>query len=185
LLVCTVVLFAGCRKATQTSTERSSNPPGEKLDACILITKDEISALQGLPVTDTKSSAQANRGFRVAQCFYTATEFNKSVVLSVTQRDPQNPGKPTPKDFWNDTFHKNSGADKEREAEREEGEKAEPPKKIDGVGDEAYWTGMRFGAALYALKKDIFIRISVGGTDDEETRLGKTKTLALKALGRL
>jgi hypothetical protein len=183
LLVCTVVVFAGCRKATQTAATNQSLEA--KLDACTLIANEEISAIQESPIKETKSSAQANRGFRVAQCFYTATEFTKSVVVSVTQRDPENPGKQTPKEFWNETFHKGPDALEKGEAEREQGEKVTPPKKIDGVGDEAYWIGTRFGAALYVLRKDIFIRISIGGADEEETKLKKTKELALRALRRL
>ena len=62
-----------------------------------------------------------------------------------------------------------------------------PPKKISGVGDEAFWFGSRVGGALYVLKgeKDLFIRISVGGADNEETKINKSKALAQKALKRL
>jgi hypothetical protein len=60
-----------------------------------------------------------------------------------------------------------------------------PPKKIDGIGDEAYWTAGRIGGALYILKDDTFIRISVGGRDKEETKIDKSKALAEKALRRL
>ena len=179
--MCVTVLFSGCRK-----TPRSSAPPADaKVDACTLITKDEIGAIQGSAVTDTKSSVQANQGFRVAQCFYTASDFSKSVVVNVTRRDPDNPGKRTTREFWEQTFGENAEHRTEREKGREEEEKTAPPKKIDGVGDEAYWTGMRFGAALYVLKQETLLRISIGGGDDEESRLNKTKALALKALNRL
>jgi hypothetical protein len=40
----------------------------------------------------------------------------------------------------------------------------------------------RFGGALYVLKKDSFNRISVGGSDNEETNIKKSKALAEKAL---
>ena len=60
-----------------------------------------------------------------------------------------------------------------------------PPKKIDGLGDEAFWVSNRFGGVLYVLKGDAFISIGVGGTDDEETKLKKSKALAEKALERL
>ena len=175
------VLFASCRKTPPSSTETSAQSSPANLDACTLITNDEVAQIQGSSIKETKSSAEANRGFRVAQCFYTATEFSKSVVLSVTQRDPESPGKQTPKEFWIKTFRE-GGAEKEPERE---GKKVEPPKKIEGAGDEAYWTGMGSGAALYVLKNDIFIRISIGGSDDEEMKLKKTKALAFKALERL
>jgi len=54
-----------------------------------------------------------------------------------------------------------------------------------GIGDEAFWTGNRVGGVLYVLKKDVFIRVSLGGSDTPETRINKSKALAEKALGRL
>lgn len=181
LLLCAVLGFGGCRRAARSSSERAG-----PIDACNLMTKEEVGAVQGTTITETKSSVQANAGFRAAQCFYTGKEFSKSVVLTVTQRDPEQPGNRTPKDFWNDTFHRETNEEKEREGERgEEGEKPSGPTKIAGVGDEAFWTGARFGGALYALKKDIFIRISVGGNETEQGKIDHSKRLALKALERL
>src|SRR5437870_5657463 len=46
-------------------------------------------------------------------------------------------------------------------------------------------TANRFGGALYVLKKDSLIRISVGGLENEETKINKSKALAQKALQRL
>src|SRR5207248_1629286 len=70
-------------------------------------------------------------------------------------------------------------------AEREEKEKRVPPKRLDGIGEEAYWSGNRFGGALYVLAKDAIVRISVGGPDNEQIKITKSKALALKALERL
>jgi len=43
------------------------------------------------------------------------------------------------------------------------------------------------GGTLYVLKKekDVFMRISVGGADNEETKINKSKALAQKAIERL
>ena len=71
-----------------------------------------------------------------------------------------------------------------REA-HEEQERKIPRKKIDGVGEQAFWNGNRFGGALYVLKNDVIVRVSVGGPDDQETNLEKSKALAEKALLRL
>jgi hypothetical protein len=160
------------------------------------LTKEEVGAVQGATITEAKSSAQANGGFRTAQCFYTAKEFSKSVVLTVTQSDPDAPGGRTVKSFWKETFHREGESEKEEEHEGEhekqkgaerEGEEEEhaKPVEIDGVGDESFWTGARFGGALYALKKNFFIRISVGGGDTEQGKIDHSKALAVKALGRL
>ena len=63
--------------------------------------------------------------------------------------------KRSPRDFWKETFGRKEGR------EREEKEASAPPKKIDGIGEEAYWTSNRFGGVLYVLKGDAFISISV------------------------
>lgn len=75
--------------------------------------------------------------------------------------------------------------DKARKGEIEEEEEAAPPRPVKGVGDEAYWTGNQIVGALYVLKKNSFIRISVGGTDSMETKIKKTKALAQKVVSRL
>jgi hypothetical protein len=182
-ILCLFFCAIGCnRRPAAISQPQSAQAP---IDACALLKGDEIQGVQGSPITESKSSAQAGSGFRAAQCFYSAKEFSKSVVLTVTQRDPGHPTSRTLRDFWNDTFHRDADEEKKREGEREE--EAPRPKKIDGVGDEAYWTGVRFGGALYVLKreKDTFIRISVGGGDTEESKIEKSKTLARKAVDRL
>jgi hypothetical protein len=156
------------------------------IDACALLKNAEIEAVQGSSIMESKSSANANNGFRVAQCYYAAKENNKSVALTATQRDPEHLTARTAKNVWDDMFGEEA-REKKQEGEREEGEKGATPTKIDGVGDEAYWTGARFGGALYVLsrEKDTFIRVSVGGGDTEESKIEKSKVLARKALERL
>jgi hypothetical protein len=198
LLCCLFLIPVGCKKRETTRLVTSSSEPGEgKLDVCSLITKEEIEAIQGSPITETKSSGHSDGGFRNSQCFYTATDFSRSVSLAVTQSDPDSPAKRSVKEFWKETFGRYTGEQKEREGDKEkkeslrgerrkEGEEeANPPKKINGIGDDAYWTASRVGGALYALKNDAYIRVSLGGTDTEEARIEKTKKLAAKALGRL
>jgi hypothetical protein len=147
--------------------------------------KDEVEAIQQSPMQETKSSARPDGAFRLSQCFYTATDFTRSVTLAVTQNDPHGQTKRSPRDFWKETFDRYSGDEKARKPRREEEEKESiPPTKITGVGDEAYWTGGA-GGTLYVLKKDTFIRISVGGPDIEEAKINKSKALAQLALSRL
>lgn len=140
---------------------------------------------------ETKSSALLDAAFRVSQCFYTATEFSKSVSLAVMQRDLARPATTGPRDFWKERFGRYSGEEKEHDRGKEETDRKEekeesvPPKKIDGIGEEAFWASNRFGGVLYVLKGDAFISISVGGPNDEETKIKKSKALAQKALQRL
>ena len=169
-ILCSFALaLAGCEKRAATKSMTGASQES-KFDVCGLIEKEEIEAVQGSPIKETKSSARSEGDLRVAQCFYTATEFSRNSDHEATR---------SPRDFWKETFDRKEGR------ETEEKEASVPPKKIDGVGEEAYWTSNRFGGMLYVLKKDAFISISVGGPDNEESKINKSKALARKALERL
>ena len=194
LLVCSLMAFGvGCKKreTPKPVPKTSSELDRAQGDVCRLITSEEIGAIQGSPIKEPKGSTRSENGLRVAQCFYTAAEFSKSVNLAVIQKDPDNSARRSPKEFWEEKFGRFSGDEEARdksgqESEREEErEKMIPPKQIDGIGDQAYWVSNRFGGTLYVLKGDAFISIGLGGTDDEETKLKKSKVLAQKALQRL
>jgi hypothetical protein len=181
--------LASCQKSKTTAVSAKA----AKIDACALITAQEVQAIQGSPIKDLKGSEQSDGNFRIAQCFYNAETFNKSVSLAVTQNDPASTKARTPKDFWKDTFGRyqgetkgDKGDEEKKESLREqEEEKTIPPKKLDGIGDSAYWTANRMGGALYVLKNDVFIRVSVGGPDREDAMINRCKALAEKALSRL
>ncbi len=61
----------------------------------------------------------------------------------------------------------------------------EPPERIEGIGDEAFWAGNEKIGAFYVLKGSCYIRVSVGGGDDKQTRIKKSRDLADLALKRL
>ena len=193
LVCCLPLALAGCKKReiTQPVPRAGQESNQAQTDVCGLITSQEIEAIQGSPIKETKSSARSDVAFRVSQCFYTATEFSKSVSLAVMQRDPGRPTTTSPKDFWKERFGRYSGEEREHDKDEEETERKEekeesvPPKKIDGIGEEAFWARNRFGGVLYVLKGDAFISISLGGADDEQTKIKKSKALAQKALQRL
>jgi hypothetical protein len=195
-----IAVFAGCKKneATQRVSSAKEQSNRAEFDVCALISKQEIETIQGAHIKETKSSVRSDAGFRVSQCLYTAEDFSKSVSLAVTQRDPASSGKLSVNDFWSETFGrftdegKKSNSDKEErkrlpEQARREGEERTfiPPKKIDGLGDDAFWSPNPVGGAIYVLKKDVFIRLSIGGHDNEESKLDKSKALAQKAIDRL
>lgn len=194
-LFCCLLAIAGCKKSEIAKTNRKA----PLIDACALITGQEIEAIQGSPITEAKSSGRPEGVFRVSQCYYSAAESSKSVSLILTQPDPDYRGKRTPKEFWNETFAPYlGGEDGERSSEHpslekgpdrrsneEEGEEAARPQEIDGIGEAAFFAGNRFGGSLYVLKKEFILRLSLGGTDDWEIKIQKSKDLALKALERL
>jgi hypothetical protein len=185
--VAAVALIGGSGLVVGQSTP-TATPSPTKFDACKLIQKKEIEALQG-SIKDAKGSERFDGDFRVSQCFYTAAEFSHSVNLTVFQKHPTEPSRRSPTEFWKHTFgryaEKKDDEDKEKEAKgsREEEEGA-PPKKVDKLGDDAYWVSNRFGGTLYVLKRDAIISISVGGTDSEAVKIDKSKKLAAKALRR-
>jgi hypothetical protein len=153
-------------------------------DACGLVSKEEVESVQGSPVNETKSSEHSDGVFLVSQCLYTAAEFSKSVTLALVRSDPKQGSKRSPKDFWKEKFDPYENEEPKAKS-GDEKEQGSAPKKIEGLGDDAYWVGNRFGGILYVLKGDAFISIGLGGTDDEETKLKKSKVLAQKALQRL
>jgi hypothetical protein len=183
-------------------TASSAQPTGanvKAVDACALLTSDDIKAVQGEEVKETKPSQRSDASFAIAQCFYTTPTFTKSVSLELTQPAPGS--RTNPREFWHDNFTRAAAdSDRDRDKDRakdkdknakagagrgEEEEGGAPPQRIKGLGDEAYWINSRVSGALYVLKGDRFIRISLGGTDTDAARQQKAKALAQKALSRL
>jgi hypothetical protein len=205
-LLLVAVICAGCKKAPQSAARAASSPVQQtappqtgpanpKVAACKLIATDEVGAIQNARITDTKSSAGWSGNLLMSQCYYAAIEPDKSVSVAVIEKNPQS-AESDPRRFWAQTFsslkeaargedeagEKNENSSGEA---REEQEKKLPRTKIDGVGEEAFWSGNRFGGALYVLQKDIVLRVSVGGPDNEETKIAKSKAIAQKALRNL
>ena len=185
--VSTVIVVASQVAVAQSSPTPTATPA--KFDACALIVKKEIEPLQGT-IRESKNSERFDGDFRVSQCFYTAAEFNRSVNVTVFQKHPTDPNRRRPSEFWKHTFGRfgekkeDEDEEKERNESREEEEGA-PPRKIERLGDDAYWVPNRFGGTLYVLKRETILSISIGGADKEEVKIDKSKKLAAKALRRL
>jgi hypothetical protein len=161
-------------------------------DVCGLLKPNEIEARIESPIKESKSSERWSGSLRISQCVYVAVQPSKSVSLVLTQADPGRGGKESVRDFWDERFgryrerseEKKEAAEEKEEAKRnsnEEEREGRPPRKVEGLGDEAFWTA----GSLYVLKKDAFLRISVGGPDSEEAKLEQSKVLAAIALKRL
>jgi hypothetical protein len=162
-------------------------------DPCLLLTRAEIQSVQGEEITETKAAPGNSKRLAVSQCYYQATTPARSVSLEVTRRLTGQPRSLSPREFWEEKFEKaNRDKEHEREADKsgareeaEEDEEGPPPQRVEGIGDEAFWSGNRIMGALYVLKGNSIIRISIGGISDQGLRLEKTKTLARLALKRL
>ncbi len=205
LLLCALLLSAVLLPAGQAasgsppktaSAAKGAAPaqkPDKKTDVCALLTRAEIQVAQSEPVEETAPSAQPSSGFVMLQCFYRTTTFAKSVSLALATPDHAKPSALTPREFWRKQFHPPDPVEEEKpvagkapkKAEVEREEELRKPRPIDGLGEEAYWVGNPISGALYVLKGNSFLRISVGGVREESARMEKSKALAHAALKRL
>ena len=216
LAVLLASLVAGCKEqSSQTQTlppAATSNPsspavtnmsaasplnanaaPSNKgtVDACKLLTADEIQTIQRDTLKDIKPTARAGGTFIISQCFYATSQFVNSVSLTVTQQSSDT-GAENIREFWKQRFRNAASHDREREKERdnsakasEEEEEGAPPERVNGLGDEAYSVGNAKSGALYVLKGNKILRISVGGSHSQPERIQKMKSLAQYAVSRL
>jgi hypothetical protein len=144
-----------------------------------LLTKEETEAVQGEAFKSTKASQKSSGGLTISQCYFELPTPVNSIVVTVTQKAAGADAR-DPSQSWQEIFHREKTSEK-----KEEGEEKAPPQKIEGIGDEAFWTGTRVGGALYVLKGNSYIRISVGGAGDQAQKTEKSKTLAQSVLKRL
>jgi hypothetical protein len=147
------------------------------LDACGLLQPKEIAAIQGEAPKDTKASVRAEGALQISECVFALPTYSKSVSLQVTKGE--NDGA---RQRWKQLFHSENQAGGRAEAEEKEQLKPEP---VPGVGEEAFWVPVRPAGALYVLRKNAFLRISIGGSESREAKIQRCKKLASKALRRL
>ena len=153
-----------------------------------MLTSQEIETIQREALKETKLSETSADGFYVSQCFFTLPTFTNSISLAVTQRADGSAAR-DPRHFWRDTFHREKEARKDRGPDKdrreEEGEESRPPQKITGIGDEAFWVASPAAGILYVLKGSSYVRISIGGREDQQTKIRKSKALVRKVIDRL
>ena len=148
-------------------------------DPCRLLTDAEVRAVQGLAPAQKIPSEQPAGSFRFTQCFYRTPELSSSVsvALGIPLTDSKRSG---PRDYWERQFKR-----EEREEREESDEKKEGPRRLAGLGDEAFWVGDPVTGALYVLRGEVFLRVSVGGPRDQSQKIKHARTLAIYALKRL
>lgn len=177
-------------------TKAGELPPAvkEEIDACRLLTSAEVEAVQGEPVMETKPSVQPNGGMRMSQCLFRTATFAKSITVALVAPSPGNSSALAPSKLWRTQFHPPEPKDDDERSVHgqapdkvgPEGEEDAPkPRHLDGLGEEAYWVGNGITGALYVLRGDVFLRISVGGVREESARIEKAKVLARDAIKRL
>lgn len=179
LLAASCTLSLSCSKKESTATSPASDAAPAPVDACALLTSEEIVSVQGEPVQQTTPTTQMSGGFAIAQCYFALPTHTNSIVVTVTQ--PATSDTRALSAHWSEMFHLSGGA------EREAGEKKEktPPREVPGLGEQAYWTGSPMMGALYVLQGNRFIRISIGGPGEVDTKINKSEALAEFILKRL
>lgn len=184
-----LAVFWGCSKPdTPAPTDPGPNvaapgpvasPDGPVIDACSLLTTEEIQAVQGEPLKEKKPAPSSRGKLSTSQCFFELPTFSNSISLQVVQRGFGAEAS-DPKQVWNEMFHKEEPTPAGEGARRKE-----PPERVEGIGDEAFWAGNEKIGAFYVLKGNCYLRVSVGGGDDKATRIKKSRDLADLALKRL
>ena len=182
---------APANSVEKSGSETARNPV--PLDACALIEKSEISSMQGLEVQQTQPGSLKYGELDVSQCYYTAISAdglrNLSVHIQVITRNPQSTTRNALKEFWKARFDDERKEERRGESEEPEEDGPKAPVRVPGIGDKAFWLASDRGGALFVLKKDKIVRVTVGGTGDAKTSLRqsleKSKTLARLALARL
>lgn len=187
LMLCFLPL-AGVMSAAQKATHDSARQA--KPDACAVLTRADVQKIQGDPVQETKPSTPPMGGLVMSQCLFHTANPSKSVSVAIAL-----PGSTSPRAFWHKQFpsakpSSEDEAEKKRAAGNKEEKKGEEeestrPRTIQGIGEQAYWVGGPMVGALYVLKGDTFLRISVGGVREEPARIEKSVALARLALKRL
>jgi hypothetical protein len=187
LIVCFLLLVGVISAAQKTATHptRQSRP-----DPCSLLTSADIQAVQGDAAQESKPSTQPAGGLVMSQCLFRTASPSKSVSLSVASA-----GSVSPRAFWQKQFHSGNLGPEEKEKDKpaavgpkdakQEEDESTRPRTIKGVGEQAYWVGSPMVGALYVLKGNTFLRISVGGVREESARIEKSMALARLALKRL
>ncbi len=183
------------------STTKPTEPEGEEkseaspvssaasLDACALIEKSEIASVQGAEVQEARPTSQKYGHLDVSQCYYTAVSAdgskNLSVYVQVIRPDPKTAGRDALKKFWEERFGRKRREEGDERGEEEEEERINPPLRVSGLGDQAFWLGSSRGGALYVLRKGRVVRVTAAGSGDARDDIRRSKALAKKALARL
>jgi hypothetical protein len=147
-------------------------------DPCRLLSDSEVRAVQGHAPEQKIPSEQPARSFRFTQCYYRTPEVTSSVSVALGVPLATDSRRSGPRDYWRQRFHSQAQASPGRK-------KKEPPKPMAGVGEEAFWVGDPVTGALYVLKGEVFLRLSVGGPPDETQKIKRATALASHALKRL
>jgi hypothetical protein len=157
-----------------------ASPDIPSIDACSLLTSDDIQSVQGEQVQETKGGADMQGGLAVAQCYFVLPTFSNSISLLLVQKAGAS-GPRSPRDTWKEMF----SPAKLKEVTTDAGKKKLPPLRVSDLGEEAFWTGNEAIGALHVLNGERYLTISVGGGGGQALKIEKSTALARMILRRL
>lgn len=160
----------------------AGSPAQTPPDVCTLLAAEEIRTVQHSVLRERKGSEETVGELHYRQCFFAATEFERSVSLTVISGAPGGSMEHAGRAFWNRTF---KPVVKPAPSSGRAPRKKDPPRLVPGAGEEAFWTGDPRTGSLYVLDDGLVLRVSVGGVADEAERLQRSIILAKAALERL
>lgn len=172
----------------KTGNVRQSDPahPATQLDACKLLTSDEL-AVQGEPLKQAKPSSSATGKIAISQCYFAMPTTAKSVTLMLVT--PAGDSRDGAREAWEKQFPVAPAAADRDGKQGENGRDPEHEKPaarpVEGLGEQAYWLTSPFGGILYVLQGNRFFRISMGGSGNDAARLSHAKVLAQAVLEHL
>jgi hypothetical protein len=157
--------------------------PARTIDSCALIGGEDVRRILDAPIESTRPVTETARGVLLYQC-YVSTGTARSISIAVAGPMQSGSRTVTPRQFWREQFHpaRRAGSAHARRESHEETGAARP---VRGIGDEAFWSGTRVAGALYVLRGDTFVRVSVGGIRTERERIEKSRQVASAALAHL
>lgn len=165
-------------------------PVPPQIDACALISDEELEAITGARVESRKSNVNVSNGLRVAQCYVQMPTAADSVAFAIYQKAEVNG--PNPRSVWAQTYGRNFEQEQEREEESgEESNREEKnfarPEELPGLGEKAFAVPQRFGVTIYLLSGNNFLRLSIGGAaaDPREKKIAILRSIAEVLLPKL
>ncbi|MCA1619148.1 MAG: hypothetical protein LC795_07530 [Acidobacteria bacterium] len=201
-------------KPAQAPASAAPAPQLPRSATCALLPDDEVREVHGEAPAEAQGTEHSAGALSMSQCFYRLPTFARSFNLEVT-RAAQGAPAGALREHWRKLFSPEAVEERARRREREEApyrareetlkreqeagqvreggrrrkkdKEAEdgPPRRVEGVGLEAYWSGNKTVASLYVLAKDAVVRVSPAAGEEEDVKIRKAVELARRALRRL
>lgn len=144
-------------------------------NACQVLSARDVAAVQGARFKSAKLKESGTKEMQVSQCFYALPRLSDSVSVDVMRGDTRG--------FWKKHFA--DVRDEHLASAKPRHEREAQAMRVAGVGDRAVWSGNRLAGALYVMKGETIVRVSVGGDAPREQKIERAKQLAARALRRL